>query len=66
MLESIAAIAGAISGLVTLGYKLAKLYKEAKAKGWIEKNNDLSQAIAEAKTDEERRKLARALFNNRA
>ncbi len=66
MLQSIAAIASALTGLVTLGYKLAALYREAKAKGWIKDNRDLSQAIAGAKTNEERRKLAKALFDHRA
>jgi hypothetical protein len=66
ILESIAAIAGAVTALIGVGYSVAKLYREAQTKGWIEDGRDLAKAIAEAKTEDERRKLARALFNHRA
>lgn len=66
ILESIAAIATAVTSMISLGYYVAKLHREAKLKGWVEDGRDLAKAIAEAKTDEERRKLARILFNHRA
>lgn len=55
-----------ISEVLVLGAQLVKLYKEARKKKWIKEGRALSQRIAEAKTDEERAKLARALFDHRA
>lgn len=52
--------------MIVLGYKVARLWREAKQKKWIKEGREISQMIDEAKTDEDRRKLAEALFNHRA
>ncbi len=62
-MTEIAAIATALTELITLGYKAFALFKEAKEKGWIKDGRLLSAAITEAKTDEERAKLAKLLFD---
>lgn len=66
MLVQISAIAAAITQIITLGYKVASLFSEAKKRGWISDGRTLSVVISEAKNDEERAKLARLLFEHRA
>lgn len=58
------AIISILNELFTLGYKIAALRKEAKAKGWIKDGRSLTQMISEAKTDEDRSNLARRLFEH--
>lgn len=60
----IAAIALAISDLISLGAKVIALFTEAKKKGWIKDGNALREKIQIAKTDDERMALARALFEH--
>lgn len=56
------AILTAIKEILTLGFKVYGLIKEAKLKGWIDEGKLLTKQITEAKTDEERAALARRLF----
>ena len=58
------AIISILNELFTLGYKIAALRREAKAKGWIKDGRSLSAIIEEAKTDEERASIARRLFEH--
>lgn len=58
------AIISILNELFTLGYKIAALRREAKAKGWIKDGRSLSAIIEEAKTDEERSAIARRLFEH--
>lgn len=60
----IAAIATALTEIITLGYKAFSLIREAKRRGWVSDGRSLSQQISEAKTDEERAELARRLYNH--
>lgn len=60
----IQAVASAITELITLGWKIAALWKEAQTKKWVTDGRKLSVVISEAKTDEERKALAKALFNH--
>lgn len=62
-MNQVATIATALLEIFTLGYKVFNLFKEAKDKKWIDSGRLLSHTISEAKTDEERSKLARDLFN---
>lgn len=55
-----------INQIIPLVIGLAKLYKEAKLKGWINDGVSLQLKINEAKTDEERMALAKSIFNHRA
>lgn len=56
----------AINELISLGFKVYDLYREAKLKGWVQDGRELANKIQGAKTDEERQKLAEDLFNHRA
>ena len=66
MIVTIGAAITFLTELITLGYKAFALFSEAKRKGWINDGRTLSVAISEAKTDEDRSKLARLLFEHRA
>ncbi len=61
----ISAILTAVSEILFLGFKVFNLFKEAKLKGWVNDGRSLSNQLSEAKTDEERKKLAELLFNQR-
>lgn len=63
-MQTATAIISILGELFTLGWKIYRLRKEAKAKGWIRDGRSLSSQITEAKTDEERANLARALFEH--
>lgn len=63
-MAQIAAIAAVLTEIITLGYKVYGLIKEAKLKGWIQDGRSLSKQISEAKTDAERAELARRLSNH--
>lgn len=58
----VAAILTAVSEILTLGFKVYFLIKEAKLKGWVKDGRSLSTQLTEAKTDEERAALARRLY----
>jgi len=60
----LAAISAALIEIITLGYKVYNLIKEAKLRGWVNDGRSLGQQITEAKTDEERAALARRLFDH--
>jgi len=64
--QAITAVASFFSELFTLGYKVAKLWKEAQLKGWVKDGVKLSAAIDGAKTEDERALLAKLLFQHRA
>lgn len=61
-MSGIIAIATAITQLIPVFTKLVSLYVEARRKGWVSDGRDLATKINEAKTDEERKHLARLLF----
>ena len=65
-MTQITAILTAISEILTLGWKVFSLWKEAQLKGWVSDGRSLSQKINEAKSDEDRASLAKLLFDNRA
>lgn len=60
------ALLASIAEILTLGWKVFLLWRESKAKKWVDQGRSLAQIISEAKTDEERAELARKLFNHRA
>ena len=60
--EAITAVATLITGIITLGYKVALLWRESQLKGWVKDGAKLSAAIDGAKTEEERAILAKLLF----
>lgn len=59
MLTSIAAIAGAISALIGVGWGIFAAIKQARHDRWENEGRSLEQQILEASTDEERVKLAK-------
>lgn len=65
-IAAITAIANAILEVITLGYKVAKLWRESQLNGWVKDGRTLAAAIDGAKTDEERSALAKILFEHRA
>lgn len=65
MIESITAIAMAISELIKEWKKMRKLRNEAIEKEWIDEGISISEAIENATTDEQRQALARKLFEHR-
>lgn len=60
------AMIAVIRELVLLGAKVLALWQEAKRKAWIEEGKLISEALKDAKSDEDRAKLARRLFDHRA
>lgn len=62
---NLAGIAAVIRELLLLGSKILALYREAKAREWIKEGQLLSEKLKDAKTDEDRANLARALFGRR-
>ena len=60
------AIIQVINQLIPLVVSLAKLYKEAKLKKWIDDGVSFQLKINEARTDEERMALAQSIFKHRA
>lgn len=63
---NIGALIAVIRELVLLGAKVLALYQEAKRKAWIQEGKLLSEALRDAKTDDDRANLARKLFNHRS
>lgn len=54
-----------LTELVLLGARILALYREAKRKEWIKEGKLISEALKDAKTDEDRAALARRLFDHR-
>jgi len=65
-IAAITAVANAFLALVTLGYKVAQLWRESQLKGWVKDGRNLAQALDGATTEEARRELAKAIFSHRA
>jgi hypothetical protein len=61
-MATISLVLTAITQLTPIFVRLIKLYAESRHKGWVNDVRDLATKIDEAKTDEERKQLARALF----
>jgi hypothetical protein len=62
----LAAIATALTEIITLGYKIWGLFQESKQKGWVDNAQLITQQINGATTDEARADLAKRLFDNGA
>jgi hypothetical protein len=54
-----------LTELVLLGARILALYREAKRKEWIKEGKLISEALKDAKTDDDRAALARRLFDHR-
>jgi hypothetical protein len=54
-----------LTELVLLGARILALYQEAKRKEWIKEGKLISEALKDAKTDDDRAALARRLFDHR-
>jgi hypothetical protein len=54
-----------LTELVLLGARILALYREAKRKEWVKEGRLLSEALKDAKTDDDRAALARRLFDRR-
>jgi hypothetical protein len=54
-----------LTELVLLGARILALYREAKRKEWIKEGRLISEALKDAKTDDDRAALARRLFDHR-
>lgn len=54
-----------LTELVLLGAKILALYREAKRKEWVKEGRLLSEALKDAKTDDDRAALAKRLFDRR-
>lgn len=54
-----------LTELVLLGARILALYREAKRKEWIKEGRLISEALKDAKTDDDRAALARRLFDRR-
>ena len=54
-----------LTELVLLGARILALYREAKRKEWIKEGRLLSEALKDAKTDDDRAALAKRLFDRR-
>lgn len=54
-----------LTELVLLGARILALYREAKRKEWVKEGRLLSEALKNAKTDNDRAALARRLFDRR-
>lgn len=54
-----------LNELVLLGVKILALYREAKRREWIHEGKLISEALKDAKTDDDRADLARRLFEHR-
>ena len=65
VLESIAAIATAITGLIGLGYFVFKKYKISSLEKRSKLELELALEIQNAKTDQERERLASELYRLR-
>lgn len=61
MIDKILAIFDVIKGLWSAISAALDAYKKAKKEGWIVDHETVTNAIREAKTDEERRALAKRL-----
>ena len=59
------AVIALLNELVLLGVKILALYREAKRKEWIHEGKLISEALKDAKTDDDRADLARRLFEHR-
>ncbi len=65
-MATFSAVIQLLNQIIPIIVSLAKLYKEAKIKGWINDGVKLQLKIHEAKTDEERMALAQSIFKHRA
>lgn len=54
-----------LTELVLLGARILALYREAKRKEWVKEGRLLSEALKDAKTDDDRAALAKRLFDRR-
>lgn len=54
-----------LTELVLLGARILALYREAKRKEWVKEGKLISEALKDAKTDDDRAALARRLFDHR-
>jgi len=65
-MTTIIAFINIVKEIMPFAYSLLKLYREAKEKKWINDGTNLQLKLNEAKTDEERKELAKAIFNHRS
>ena len=65
MLASIAAIAGAITALIGVGYTVMAVIKANREKAWIKEGQELQKLLTEAETDEERIRISKLIANRR-
>ena len=63
---AITAVATLLAEVITLGYKVARLWRESQLKGWVKDGRKISEAINGAKTEEERAVLSKLLFERRS
>lgn len=62
---SLGVIFSFLNELILLGVRMVALYLEAKRKEWIKEGKFISEALKNAKTDEDRAALAKRLFDHR-
>lgn len=65
-MASILAFFSAVLELLNVFKQIFLLYRQAKAEGWITEGQVIANKISNAKTDEERRELVKALANHAA